>query len=71
MKTASERRPAWVRPVTRAKSYLWVCGECGKTCYYIQHGPRDAERKCGYRYCPWCGQEMGGAKADGEAYSKS
>ncbi len=51
----SEQKNGWIRcDANRSKSYNWFCPHCGEKVNYIGGG-----RECEYRYCPWCGKEVG------------
>ena len=53
----------WKRPEgDTAKGYRWQCPACGRNCHYAASGKRDEPKKCLYKYCPWCGQEMTGSE---------
>lgn len=53
------KRGHWLPENKRKKSMMFICSVCGETAYYPQPTrTRDAEKRCGYKFCPHCGIMM-------------
>ena len=49
----------WIPENRRDRSILFYCSVCQKTVYFptMKYGGK-FEKKCRYRFCPWCQTEM-------------
>ena len=53
----------WLEENKRAKSYVFICSNCGGTAYYPQpNTKKEWHKHCPYKYCPHCNAKMDGGR---------
>ncbi len=54
----NNRKPHWIPENSRAKSFIFICSECGRIAYDMPMTRSNTKKVCRLQYCPHCGTKM-------------